>query len=62
MPQNCQKHIILKMLLGVKIFNAFKINNTVANQWKNDLNSGYNYPVSARLTGRFFNVKFYFKL
>ena len=43
-----------EMTLGVQIFNAFNINNTVANQWVNDVNSGYIYPVPVRLTGRFF--------
>lgn len=51
-----------ELTLGVQIFNAFNINNTVANQWVNDVNSGYNYPVPVRLTGRFFNVKLEFKL
>lgn len=51
-----------EMTLGVQIFNAFNINNTVANQWVNDVNSGYIYPVPVRLTGRFFNVKLEFKL
>lgn len=51
-----------ELTLGVQIFNAFNINNTIANQWVNDVNSGYNYPVPVRLTGRFFNVKLEFKL
>ncbi|WP_312818081.1 TonB-dependent receptor plug domain-containing protein [Kaistella carnis] len=51
-----------ELTLGVQIFNAFNINNTVANQWVNDVNTGYNYPVPVRLTGRFFNVKLEFKL
>ncbi len=51
-----------ELTLGVQIFNAFNISNTVANQWVNDVNSGYNYPVPVRLTGRFFNVKLEFKL
>ncbi len=51
-----------ELILGVQIFNAFNISNTVANQWVNDVNSGYNYPVPVRLTGRFFNVKLEFKL
>ncbi len=51
-----------ELILGVQIFNAFNINNTVANQWVNDVNSGYNFPVPVRLTGRFFNVKLEFKL
>ncbi|ACU07752.1 TonB-dependent receptor, plug [Flavobacteriaceae bacterium 3519-10] len=51
-----------ELTLGVQIFNAFNIQNTVANQWVNDVSSGYNYPVPVRLTGRFFNVKLEFKL
>lgn len=51
-----------ELTLGVQIFNAFNISNTVANQWVNDVNTGYNYPVPVRLTGRFFNVKLEFKL
>lgn len=51
-----------ELMLGVQIFNAFNINNTIANQWVNDVSSGYNYPVPVRLTGRFFNVKLEFKL
>ena len=51
-----------ELTLGVQIFNAFNINNTIANQWVNDVSTGYNYPVPVRLTGRFFNVKLEFKL
>jgi hypothetical protein len=51
-----------ELSLGVQIYNAFNINNTVANQWVNDVVSGYYYPVPIRLTGRFFNVKLEFKL
>lgn len=51
-----------ELTLGLQIFNAFNIQNTVANQWVNDVSSGYNYPVPVRLTGRFFNVKLDFKL
>ena len=51
-----------ELSLGVQIYNAFNINNTVANQWVNDVASGYYYPVPVRLTGRFFNVKLEFKL
>ena len=51
-----------ELTLGVQIFNAFNISNTIANQWVNDVSSGYNYPVPVRLTGRFFNVKLEFKL
>ncbi|MCZ2085546.1 MAG: TonB-dependent receptor, partial [Flavobacteriales bacterium] len=39
-----------ELTLGVQIFNAFNISNTVANQWVNDVNTGYNYPVPVRLT------------
>lgn len=48
--------------LGVQVFNAFNINNTVANQWITDSNSNMMYPVPVRLTGRFFNVKLEFKI
>lgn len=51
-----------ELTLGVQIFNAFNILNTVANQWVTDVQSGYSYPVPVRLTGRFFNVKLDFKL
>ncbi len=51
-----------ELILGVQIFNAFNISNTIANQWVNDVNMGYQYPVPVRLTGRFFNVKLEFKL
>ncbi|RMZ59101.1 TonB-dependent receptor [Chryseobacterium nematophagum] len=51
-----------EVTLGVQIFNAFNINNTVANQWITDYNSSIMYPVPVRLTGRFFNVKLEFKL
>lgn len=51
-----------ELILGVQIFNAFNISNTVANQWVNDVSTGYNYPAPVRLTGRFFNVKLEFKL
>lgn len=51
-----------ELSLGVQIFNAFNIRNTIANQWINDVQSGYYYPVPVRLTGRFFNVKLDFKL
>ena len=42
-----------ELSLGVQIFNAFNINNTIANQWITDVNSSYIYPVPVRLTGRF---------
>ena len=51
-----------ELTLGVQIFNAFNINNTVANQWVSDVNNSAYYPVPVRLTGRFFNVKLEFKL
>lgn len=50
-----------ELSLGVQIFNAFNINNTIANQWITDVNTNYIYPVPVRLTGRFFNVKLNFK-
>lgn len=51
-----------ELTLGVQVFNAFNINNTVANQWITDVNSQYIYPVPTRLTGRFFNVKLEFRI
>jgi len=51
-----------ELILGVQVFNAFNINNTVANQWITDYNSSLMYPVPVRLTGRFFNVKLEFKI
>ncbi|MCD0478130.1 TonB-dependent receptor [Chryseobacterium sp. LC2016-29] len=51
-----------ELTLGVQVFNAFNINNTIANQWITDANSSIMYPVPVRLTGRFFNVKLEFKL
>ncbi|MGC4128369.1 MAG: TonB-dependent receptor plug domain-containing protein [Bergeyella sp.] len=51
-----------ELTLGVQIFNAFNINNTIANQWITDVSTSYMYPVPIRLTGRFFNVKLEFKL
>lgn len=53
---------IKELSLGVQIFNAFNIRNTISNQWINDASTGYIYPVPVRLTGRFFNVKLEFKL
>lgn len=50
-----------ELTLGVQIFNAFNIYNTVANQWISDVNTNLVYPVPVRLTGRFFNVKLEFK-
>lgn len=51
-----------ELTLGVQIFNAFNINNTIANQWITDVSNSVMYPVPVRLTGRFFNVKLDFKL
>ncbi|WKS94679.1 TonB-dependent receptor plug domain-containing protein [Riemerella columbina] len=51
-----------ELTLGVQVFNAFNIRNTISNQWVNDAATGYAYPVPVRLTGRFFNVKLEFKL
>lgn len=51
-----------ELSLGVQIFNAFNIRNTIANQWVADSSSDYIYPVPVRLTGRFFNIKLEFKL
>lgn len=47
--------------LGVQVFNAFNIYNTIANQWVTDVGTNYIYPVPVNLTGRFFNVKLNFK-
>lgn len=51
-----------ELILGVQVFNAFNIRNTVANQWITDANTNLMYPVPVRLTGRFFNVKLEFKI
>lgn len=51
-----------ELTLGVQVFNAFNIYNTVANQWVTDVNSSVIYPVPVNLTGRFFNVKLEFRL
>ena len=51
-----------ELTLGVQVFNAFNINNTVANQWISDAATSNIYAVPVRLTGRFFNVKLEFKL
>lgn len=51
-----------ELTLGVQIFNAFNIQNTVASQWVSDVSTNFIYPVPVRLTGRFFNVKLEFKL
>jgi len=51
-----------ELTLGVQVFNAFNINNTVSNQWITDANTNLMYPVPVRLTGRFFSVKLEFKI
>lgn len=51
-----------ELTLGVQVFNAFNIDNAVANQWVSDYTSTRIYPVPVYLTGRFFNVKLEFKL
>lgn len=53
-----------ELSLGVQIYNAFNIQNTIANQWITDVGSETSsvYAVPVRLTGRFFNVKLDFKL
>jgi hypothetical protein len=51
-----------ELTLGVQVFNAFNIRNTVANQWIADANTNLMYPVPVRLTGRFFNVKLEFRI
>ncbi|MEN4760318.1 TonB-dependent receptor [Chryseobacterium sp. C39-AII1] len=51
-----------ELTLGVQVFNAFNIRNTVANQWISDSATNMAYPVPVRLTGRFFNVKLEFKI
>ncbi|KQS92373.1 TonB-dependent receptor plug domain-containing protein [Chryseobacterium sp. Leaf394] len=51
-----------ELILGVQVFNAFNINNTVSNQWITDSNTSLMYPVPVRLTGRFFNAKLEFKI
>ena len=50
------------LVLGVQVFNAFNIRNTISNQWVSNVETGYKVPVPVRLTGRFFNVKLEFKL
>lgn len=51
-----------ELTLGVQVFNAFNIRNTVSNQWITDANTNLMYPVPVRLTGRFFNVKLEFRI
>lgn len=50
-----------ELTLGLQVFNAFNIYNTVANQWVTDVSNNYIYPVPVNLTGRFFNAKLEFK-
>ncbi|MCB9201495.1 MAG: TonB-dependent receptor [Flavobacteriales bacterium] len=50
-----------EVALGVEAFNVFNIKNTISNQWVRDVSSNISYAVPNRLTGRFFNVKLYFK-
>lgn len=51
-----------ELTLGVQVFNAFNIYNTVANNWITDVNTNTIFPVPVNLTGRFFNVKLEFRL
>ncbi|WP_294219080.1 TonB-dependent receptor plug domain-containing protein [uncultured Chryseobacterium sp.] len=51
-----------ELTLGVQVFNAFNIRNTVSNQWITDATTSLMYPVPVRLTGRFFNVKLEFRI
>ncbi len=51
-----------ELTLGVQVFNAFNIYNTVANQWVTDVSSNFIYPVPVNLTGRFFNAKLEFRI
>lgn len=51
-----------ELTLGVQVFNAFNIYNTVANQWVTDVSNNYIYPVPVNLTGRFFNAKLEFRI
>ena len=51
-----------ELTLGVQVFNAFNIYNTVANQWITDVSNNYIYPVPVNLTGRFFNAKLEFRI
>ncbi|PIE50201.1 MAG: TonB-dependent receptor [Flavobacteriales bacterium] len=50
-----------ELSLGIQVFNAFNIYNTIANQWVTDVSTNYIYPVPVNLTGRFFNLKLNFK-
>lgn len=51
-----------ELTLGLQVFNAFNIYNTVANQWVTDVSSNRIYPVPVNLTGRFFNAKLEFRI
>ena len=51
-----------ELTLGLQVFNAFNIYNTVANQWVTDVSNNYIYPVPVNLTGRFFNAKLEFRI
>ncbi len=53
-----------ELTLGVQVFNAFNIYNTVANQWVTDVTSPQQriYAVPVNLTGRFFNAKLEFRI
>ena len=53
-----------ELSLGVQVFNAFNIYNTVANQWITDVTSSTQrvYAVPVNLTGRFFNAILQFRL
>ncbi len=51
-----------ELTLGVQVFNAFNIYNTVANQWVTDVSNNNIYPVPVNLTGRFFNAKLEFRI
>lgn len=46
-----------ELSLGLQIYNAFDIRNTISNQWIRDLNSSRIIAVPYRLTGRFFNLR-----
>lgn len=50
-----------ELTLGVQIYNVFNIHNAIANQWVNDMSSGFYYAVPITMTGRFFNVRLDFK-
>lgn len=65
-PKERNKHYGLlgsfdELTLGVQVFNAFNIYNTVANQWVTDVSNNNIYAVPVNLTGRFFNAKLDFR-